>query len=456
MTVINDNIVSMASALGQKSSSRKFVNSGTLSDSTLLDMYHNNWAIQKYVDKIAEDMTKKDREIKTPLDSDQLEYLNDISTRLDTFTTRKDALVWASLLGESLIVAITSYRHGETPKDYLGTELNLDLERIERFIVFDKTGFDTNNQNNVEDITSRQFNKPEFYQAHFGGGTKIHHSRCYHLKLGKQAFKQRTAYRARRGTSDIQSFKEPLMSYLTACVNVADIIDESKTDVMGIQGFNQGVASGNQDRYIEVATAMRFIRSSTGMMLKDKDDLWEQKELTYTGLVEIIKMMRDDLVGAMHMPLTLFFGQSASGFASGEEDNRNYCQTIESRQESRLRGIDEFLDQFIINEMGLDLQRFRFIYPSIEVKSETEAATIMQTTTTALSTMLQDGVITEAQYAEELRRRNIVSCITDEDIEELEDMNNEEETPTQTQGGEAEQTGGAVLPQATIGSSQDA
>lgn len=444
MAIINDGIVSMASALGAKSSSRQFVQSGKLSDQTLLNMYQDNWLIQKYVERITEDMTKKDREIKTALDSDQLEYMNDIATRLDVFTVRKDALAWGSLLGEALIVAVTSYRDEDTLDDYMQTPLDLEIERIERFIVVDKTGFDTRDCGVVQDIRSASFNRPEYFNLQSGGGIKVHHSRCHHICLGRSASRQRTSYRTKRGTSDVQAFKEQLITYLTACVNVSDIVDESKTDVMGIEGFNQGVASGNEDAYITIATAQKFIRSSTGFMLKDKNDLWEQKELTYSGLVDIIKMYRDDLSGATGMPLTLLFGQSASGFATGDEDKQNYCQMIQSRQESRLRGIDEFIDLFILDEMGLDEPRLRFEYPSIEVESKTESATVMQTVTTALSTMLQDGVITEAQYATELRHRGIVSCITDEDIDDLEDMINE--TPTETTGSETEQTGGNLLP----------
>ena len=443
MTVLNDNIVSLASSLGQKSANRRFVRTGVLSDNTLLNMHSDNWIVQKYVDTIADDMTKKDREIKTPLTSDQRELINDISTRTNAFNARKDALTWASLLGESLIMAITSYRHTDTPDDYLSTPLDLNEERITRFLVLDKTAFSPVQGTLIEDVTSPAFGRPEYFQINSGGGTRVHHSRCHFVKLGKNAFKDRR----KRGSSDIQSVKEQLMAYLTICVNVSDIVDESKTDVMGVDGFNQGVASGNEERYIQIAMAQKFIRASTSMILKDKNDEWEQKELTYTGLVEIIKTFRDDLAGGLGIPLTKLFGQSASGFASGTEDNQNYYETIESKQESRLRPIDEFMDKFILDEAMIEETRLRFVYPSIEVESQTEKATVFGTVTTALSTMLQDGVINEAQYASELKSRNLVDCITDENIEELAEFDREEKT--QNQSGTSEPSSGNILPNPT-------
>ena len=146
------------------------------------------------------------------------------------------------------------------------------------------------------------------------------------------------------------------------------------------------------------------------------------------------------------------FGQSASGFASGEEDNTNYYERIAGAQESRLRKIDAFFDKFLLSEINSEHNRLDFDYPSIRIVSDAEQATILGTTVTALSTALQDGVITEVQYAQELKSRDLISSITDADIEHLKELVSEptpEDTSTEITSSQAEQAGGNILSQAS-------
>lgn len=432
MAKINDGLVSMASSLGEKSSSRRFVKSGKLSDRTLQTMYDDNWIIQKYIDYFADDMTKKNRIINTPLSSSERTALELSSERLGVFNARKEALSWLSLQGEVLVVAITSFRGEETPDGYLAQPLDLEKESIDRFLVFDKLAF-TPSQKRLDDITSASYNMPINFKLN-PSNIEVHHSRVCWLRLGKISALERGARSAKRGVSDIQSFYKELYAYLALSVNISDIVDESKTDVLSIADFKSHINSGREEDYITLANAMKLIRSSTGMMLKDKNDDWEQKELTYTGLVEILKALRDDLAGATRMPLTRLFGQSASGFASGEEDNQNYYETVGSRQESRLRPLDQFFDRFLLNDIGTTFDKLDFSYPSIELANENEQVANLVAVTGALSQQLQDGVINEAQYASELKSRGLMSSITDQNIAFLEELANEpiaEDTTTE-------------------------
>ena len=95
-----------------------------------------------------------------------------------------------------------------------------------------------------------------------------------------------------------------------------------------------------------------------------------KKNSPFAGLTDIWNQARTDLAGACDIPLTRLFGQSAAGFASGEEDNQKYYESIASLQESRLRPIDDFIDSFLLDE-PVD-----YIYPSIELSNETEKSAI--------------------------------------------------------------------------------
>lgn len=444
MTAFNDNIVSLANSIGQRTAARDFVSSPKLSDRKLSTLYSDSWIIQKYIDIRTTDMTRLNREITTSLDSETSIAVEAAYRRLGAFKHREEVLSWVSLYGDAMVVAITDAESLEEP-------LNLDIERIQRFIVLDKTAY-TFDKGLEDDITSANFGKPRMYRVNVGPGeTLVHASRVCRIEAGKRSIKDRNSVVGRYGRSDVQAIYQTLMNYLATAINISDIVDQSKTDVLSIDGFNAAIAAGREADFQAVALAMKSIRSSTDALMIDATANYDQKEMTFAGLVEILKAQRDDLAGACNMPLTRLFGQSASGFASGAEDNQNYYENIASLQESRLRPVDDFFDKFILADIGSEHTQLDYTYPSIELSNDVEESTILSTTVTALSTALQDGVIDEAQYATELKNKGLISSITDESIKELKDLLNEE---AQTAASEAEQASRSLLSPTTVTANQ--
>lgn len=444
MTTLNDNIVSLANSIGQRTAARDFVGSTRLTDKKLADLYTNSWIVQKFIDGGVSDMTRLNREIQTNLASEETKALEAAYRRLGAFKHREEVLTWVSLYGDSMLLAVTDHEN-------LADPLDLTLETIQRFIVLDKTAY-TFDKDIEDDIQSANFGRPRIYKVNVGGSDiLVHNSRVCRIEAGKRSIKERNTQQGKYGRSDVQAIYQPLINYLTTATNISDIVDQSKTDVLSIEGFNAAIAAGRESDFVAVALAMKAIRSSTDALLIDKTALYEQKEMTFAGLVEILKAQRDDLAGACNRPLTRLFGQSASGFASGAEDNQNYYETIASLQESRLRPLDDFIDKFILDSMNVDYSQLDYTYPSIELSNEVEDSTILSTTVTALSTVLQDGVIDEAQYATELKNKGLISSITDESIKYLEDLINEEK---ETSISETEQTSGSLLSQTNDPTSQ--
>ncbi|MEG1234046.1 MAG: DUF1073 domain-containing protein, partial [Acinetobacter sp.] len=298
MTKLNDGIVSLATSLGQRSQQRDFAAGRKLTDKTLANLYEHNWIVQKFVDVRTTDMTRLDREVLTP------EFDNDIyemkARRTGAFKAREEALQWTSLYGDSLVLAVTNEENLEKPLQ--------DDEIIQRFIVLDKTAYDF--EVLETDITSANYGKPRMYKIN--GDTLVHNSRVCRTEGGKRSFKERTSRLNKYGRSDIQAIKDSLFNYLTVCTNIFDIVEESKSDVLKIEGFNIGIASGREDEYKDLAMAMNTIKSSTGSLFLDSTVMWEQKELTFAGLTDIWNQARTDLAGACDIPLTRLFGQSAA------------------------------------------------------------------------------------------------------------------------------------------------
>lgn len=445
MTTLNDNIVSLANSIGQRTAARDFVAAPKLTDRKLSNLYSDSWIVRKFVDGGVSDMTRLNREIETTLESDEIKALEAAYRRLGAFKHREEVLTWASLYGDAMVVAITD-------AEDLSIPLDIDAEKILRFIVLDKSAYTF--ENGIEDdITSANFGMPRMYRVNVGPSeTLIHNSRVKRIQAGLRSIKDGNGVNGKYGRSDIQPIYQPLLNYLATATNISDIVDQSKTDVLSIEGFNTAIAAGRENDFAMVAQAMKSIRSSTDALMIDATANYDQKEMTFAGLVEILKAQRDDLAGACSRPLTRLFGQSASGFASGTEDNQNYYETIASLQESRLRPIDDFFDKFILKDMGLDIAQLDYTYPSIKLSNDVEVATILSTTVTALSTAFADGIIDEAQYATELKNKGLISSITDKSINDLQELINEDKEITRS---EAEQASRSLLSQTNVGANQN-
>lgn len=436
---LNDGIVSLATSLGQKAEHRTFFGGRKLSDKVLADLYENNWLVKKYIDVRTSDMTRLDREVLTP-DFDA-ELYESASRRLGAFKAREDSPAYASLYGDSLLIAITDEQDLSKPVDF-------EVERIQRFIVLDKTGYDFDELD--DDILSANYGNPRMYWLTSDKDTLIHNSRVCRTIAGRRSTKQKSSRLAKYGTSDIQAIKDPLFNFLTVCANIFDIVEESKSDVLYIEDFNASIAAGREEDFVTLAKSMNLIKSSTGILMLDGKARWEQKELTFAGLTDIWNQARTDLSGAFETPLTILFGQSASGFESGEENSQNYYQNIASLQENRLRPIDTFIDKFILRDIGFDGDGLDFKYPSIELSNDVEKSTILSAAVTALTTLLTQGVLSEPQVAKELKNMDLLPTFTEEDMTQLEELISESEAEDQTaqiEGGEAEQASGGLLSQ---------
>jgi len=62
----------------------------------------------------------------------------------------------------------------------------------------------------------------------------------------------------------------------------------------------------------------------------DMKDDYEQKQITFTGLSDVLSQIRYGIAADVKMPMAKLFGMSASGFNSGEDDIENYNAMIES------------------------------------------------------------------------------------------------------------------------------
>lgn len=409
---LNDGLVSLMTSLGEKIGAVRYSSTRPdVPDKELLAMYKKSWVVKKYIDKTAADMLKLPREFSGDFDSTIEQRIRDAETELNLRHVFNNALSWASLMGDSLIVAVT-----DCSDDQIVNEVDLQAEDIIKFLVFRKGEY-TPDSNIITDVKSDNFGEPLTYQIDVGSKQlKFHHSRCCRTKLGRHSIKDRAQF----GTSDLQAPYEHIKTFDTAILSTGDTIQEANVDVLFVPGMNNQIAAGQENQVREYARVMKETKSSTGLLLIDAgtseaQGRYEQKNAQFTGLSDVITKMATVLAGALDRPITVLFGQSASGFSSGEEDNKAYYETINGMQETRLRPMQDFADKFILDRLSV-ADAIAYEYPSIDSINETEEAARFAQYATGFNTLVTSSILTDEVAIREMIARGVLKTVTEEEI----------------------------------------
>lgn len=161
-------------------------------------------------------------------------------------------------------------------------------------------------------------------------GQPLHKDRVLRV-LGKEAPSFLRARLQGWGMSDLERMIRDINQYVKANQVLFQLLDEAKIDVWRLTDFNSTVLSDMAHNLVN----QRLFYANMGKnyhhaILMDKEDEWEQRQITFSGFGEIMQQIRLGIAAALRIPMTKLFGMSASGFNSGEDDIENYNSMIES------------------------------------------------------------------------------------------------------------------------------
>ena len=402
-----DSMESLYTSLGTKNDSVRYSNK-RISDRQLSNMYDNSWLAGKYINKTTEDMLKLPRTFSGDYNEDLLKLVLDKEkNRLNINEILENFLVFSSLYGDALIIAITDADDLSQPYS--------DTEDIQRFMVLTKGEY-TPDKNIDDDLKSANFGKPIYYTI--GKNNKVHHSRCHRLKLGKAKLTDKKVY----GTSDLQNKYNIIRLFDTVITCIGDIIQDSNIDVLFVPDLIAKIAQGKEDDIRKFVNLINQTKSSMNAIVLDAGNSeaqgrWEQKTATYSGLSEILTKLFIVTSGALDRPITVLFGLSASGFSTGDDDLESYHGTINGLQESRLRPAQEFIDKFVLDKM-MPNHGLTFEYPIIKVTNEDKEATRFNQYASAYSGLVTAGIISDKIAQIELIARKLLINTTQEDFKD--------------------------------------
>ncbi len=388
-------------------------------------LYRSPWVIRRIIDVVPEDMCKNWIQITSQLQPDQLSRLEKLQRKTSVKSKILEALKWGRLYGgAAAIIMIDGH------ENMLDKPLDLDTVFPGSFmglLVVDRWSGLNPGPELVSDIRDPDFGLPSTYQVtNNADGTTItvHHSRLLRF-IGRDLPNWEKQAEVYWGASEIEYvFDEPKKRDNTSW-NLAHLVFRANLNVLHTDDLAQMLSTGNQQanqQLYNLVQAQNWLMNNFSMFMLDKDDKFETKQYTFSGLAEVYENFMYDVSGAAEIPVTKLFGRSPAGLnATGEGDLQNYYDSVETKQEAYLRPVlDKLLPVLFVSELGAVPDDMDYKFNQVRRPKDTEMADLAGKNTESVDKVFNSGIISQQIALKELRQQSDVTGlftnITDEDI----------------------------------------
>lgn len=329
--------------------------------------YRTNWMIAKIVDLPAQDMVREWRDWQA--DNADITKLADEEKRLKVKATFHQALSYAGLGGGLIIIGLGDDPSSPRPK-------NIRTGQIQYLHAMTRWQVSLDDQD--WDLLSPTFGMPKAFILNGSGKqVKIHPSRVIvfpgeHVpNIGTASWQDRFW-----GDSKIQRVNSAVQQAVMATDGFAALIDEAKLDVWKLKGFMSELAI-DDTAVTKRVEYTNMSKSTHRAVILDSEDEFEQRQITWTGMPDVIRTYLSIVAGAADIPATRLLGKAPDGMnATGEGDEKNYLSMIKTKQDMVLRPALEQLDEMLIPSAGLDPTKVFWSFAPLSTLSETEQAAL--------------------------------------------------------------------------------
>lgn len=374
------------------------------SDRTQIEQaYLGSWLHRKIVDIPAQDMTRAGRDWDAT--DDEIEKIEAEEKRLGYWPKLREATRLGRLGGGAIFIGL-----GDDQSQPLPAKVR--PEQVQYLMVLSRWQLTLGE---IEtDPASPGFMQPKYFEiTGLSQSLKIHPSRmvCFHGLPIPAISNSAPADDQFWGMSVVEACDEAVQQATTACTGFAALIDEAKIDVFKFAGVVDTLSQpGGEDKLrtrMEATTTGKSIHRAVWL---DKDDDWEQRQLTLTGVRDVIITYDARVAGAADIPATRLFGKAPDGMnATGEGDLANYFQSIGAKQEMDLRPAMERLDAVMLPSAGVADTSLTWQFSPLRVMTEKEQAEIEWQEAQSVEKIANSGLIPESALAKSVQNRLIES-----------------------------------------------
>ena len=372
--------------------------------------YRGNWLLRKIVNLPPWDMTRNWREWQA--ENAQIEELEEQEMILGVQEKVRRGLVLGRLGGGAILMGIEQTT-AETP---------LDVERVTQGqlkYLYVLSRWQMKLENIQTDPNKPDFGEPEFFVLRNKAQqeVRVHRSRFIVFKgefsgAGQLTTGTSNSEDAYWGDSVVQSVNDPVMNATETCDEIAGLVAEAKVDVIGIPDLLAKMGDPVREKQVMRRLELAQIgKSNHRALIKDKDEDFEQRQVVWAGMSELIRTNLSVAAGAADIPATRLLGKSADGMnATGEGDERNYHEMIQSKQASELKPALAPMDEVLIRHtFGTRDDDIHYIFAPLRVSTPKEDAEIEKSEVDSVQVIADSGLIPEEALARSLVNRLVES-----------------------------------------------
>ncbi|MFK4794654.1 DUF1073 domain-containing protein [Sphingobium sp. ZW T5_29] len=363
--------------------------------------YLGSWLHRKIVDIPAQDMCRAGRN--WDAEDDQIAAIEKEEKRLGYWAKLYEALTLGRLGGGAILIGL-----GDDPSQPLPSTIR--PQQIQYLTVLSRWQLSIGECE--MDPALPTFGQPKYFGLSGSArDIRIHPSRVACFKgLPIPAIRMATWEERFWGMSVVEAVDEAVQHATTACAGFASLIDEAKIDVFRFSGtVDQLSQPGGEAKLMKRVELTNTGKSVHRAVILDKEDEWEQRQLTLAGVRDVIITYDARVAGAADIPATRLFSKAPDGMnATGEGDLANYFQSIGAKQDMQLRPAMEQLDAVMLPSAGVkpDLP---WTFSTLMVLTEQQAAEIELKEAQALEKIVGLALVPETALAKTVQNRLIES-----------------------------------------------
>lgn len=376
--------------------------------------YRGSWVVGAIIDSIADDMTRAGVIVTTNEGEEDIKDFQAAISKKKLWDSLNSFIKWYRLYGGALCLIQIKGQKLDTP-------LNLDTvgkDQFEGLCTFDRWQL-------IPDLTTMiksgpDMGLPEFYNlvttasaqaptaaVPVTGQIKMHHSRVIR-GIGIELPFWQALTEQFWGESVLERLWDRLISYDNATLSAANLIDRANLRTVGIEGLREIISAGGQaqqglERMFDM---MRLMQVNEGLTLLDKEDTFQSTAYSFSGLSDMLLQFGQQLSGASEIPLVRLLGQTPAGLgATGEGEIRMYYDSINAKQESKLRpGLDVVLRVLWRSTFGKpEPKDFGFTFAPLWQMSAMDKANIAKTQTETILGAYEADLTDKPTAMKELR-----------------------------------------------------
>jgi len=281
---------------------------------------------------------------------------------------------------------------------------------------------------------------PEYYQYYT---CKLHASRLLRM-IGIEAPSFLRGQLRGWGASMMEAIVAPLNQYLKINDLSFELLDECKVDVYKVEGLNSAVISEQGTEQVRKRlTIANMQKNYQHAIALDKEDDFDYKNLSgsFSGIAEVSRENRIAMAGSLRMPQNKIWGQSATGFSSGQDDLENYASLVEGQVREKvkwhLHKIVELRCQQLYGFIPDDL---KISFDSLRIMTSEQEEAVKNAKFTRLLQARERGEITRYEFREACNKEKLLGISLDlagqdlnEDDAEAESLIEKAEVKTETE-----------------------